>query len=83
MPDVTNSISLPFYPYAEYSSSFTLRNTSSYLPRSVQFITLLLLHHITQLPKYFRSTSRSVQVLDPYKIVLKMKHFIIFSLDLS
>jgi hypothetical protein len=48
--------------------SFTLCNTSPFLTRSVQLISILLQHHISKLSRYFWSTFPSVQVLLPYKL---------------
>ena len=53
--------------------SLTLSNTSSFLTRSVQLISSILLQqHISKLSRYFWSAARSVQVSAPYKAMLQM-----------
>jgi len=48
--------------------SSTLSNTSSFLTRSVQLIfSILLQHHILKLPRYLRSTLRTVLVSPLHK----------------
>jgi hypothetical protein len=48
----------------------TLFNTSSFVTRSIQLISILLQHHTLKLSRYFWSTFRSVQVSTPYKATL-------------
>ena len=43
-----------------FLSSLTLRNTSSFLIRSVQLIAILLQHHISKLPRHFWPNFRRV-----------------------
>ena len=57
--------------------SLTWSNTSSFLTWSVQLISILLQHHISNLSRCFFSAARSVQVSAPYKAMLQMWHFAI------
>ena len=56
--------------------SLILRNTSSFLTRSVKlFVSILLQHHISEPSRYFRSNFRIGRFSAPQKTVLQMKHF--------
>ena len=75
-------LAFPFFCLRRIFPFFlTLCNTSSFLSRSVQPISLLLQQHVPKLSKYFRSIFRSVQFSAPYQSVLQMKHFTIFFLQ--
>ena len=62
--------------------SFTLCNTPSFLTRSIQLISSILLqHHISKLSRYSWSTFLTVQLLAPIKAVLKLDQFSSFFLN--
>ena len=50
--------------------SFTLSNTSSFIKRSIQLISILSQQHISNLSRCFWSAARIVQVSAPYKSML-------------
>jgi len=67
-----------------FLSSLTLCNISSFHTHLVQLIfSILLQHHISKLPRYFRSIFQSVQISALYKDKLQMWHFSSFILNLS
>jgi len=57
-----------------FLSFVTLCNNSLLLKRSARLISLLPQHHITNLPMYFLSTLRIVQVSAPYKAMFQVQH---------
>ena len=70
--NMTNDLNVPpfYFMWKNYLSTVTLCNTSSFPTRWLQMIfTILLQNHISKLSRYFWSTSRSVQVPAPHKVM--------------
>ena len=66
-----------------FLSSLTLCNTSSFLTRSVQMISILFQHHITNLSRYFWPTFRSVQFQHHTKLCSKCSTLLVSSFNVS
>jgi hypothetical protein len=64
-----------------FVSNPTLCNTSSFLTRSAQLISIHLQQLISKLLKHFLTTSRTVQFSATHKAVLQVRHFTGFFLQ--
>lgn len=79
--DVTNPVSLHFTVRRMFLSSLNLCNTSPLSIRTARMtFSILLQHHKSTLPTYFRSIFRSSQVSAPQKITLQIRNFTSFFL---